>query len=438
MTSVRQAGGRPGTGTGVPKVGLAGLFGQGNLGNDGSLEAILSFLRTEHPDAILDVLCMRPDQVTARYAVPAARMSWYRPELRPGRGVTALAAKGLGVSLGVFVDAVRTASWVRRHDVVIVPGMGVLEATLPLRPWQTPYVMFLLCTTGRLFGTRVALVSVGANVIRQRATRRLVTAAARRAFYRSFRDRYARDAMRQMGLDTSGDAVYPDLAFSLPVPTGEPETPGAVGVGVMEYSGSNDDRHQADEIRASYIEKMTRFIVWLVDNGHPVRLVAGDAIDERVVRHILADLHARRPRLGPESVIAEPAASLGELMQQLTTVDTVVASRYHTVLCALKLAKPTLAVGYGAKFDALMADIGLSEFAQSAKDLDVDRLTSQFTDLESRSAPVRQMLLERTAASTRLLDRQFSELSATLFPAADFTARPGRSRDSLRPGVLDT
>ena len=85
------------------------------------------------------------------------------------------------------------------------------------------------------------------------------------------------------------------------------------------------------------------------------------------MRHILADLHARWPGLGPERVIAEPASSLGELMEQLASVDTVVASSYHTVLCALKLAKPTLSVGYGAKFDALMTDMGLSEFAQSAK-----------------------------------------------------------------------
>ena len=81
----------------------------------------------------------RPDQVAPRYAIPAARLRWYRPESRPRRGVIALAVKGLEISLGVVVDAVRTASWVRRHDAVIVPGMGVLEATLPLRPWQTPY-----------------------------------------------------------------------------------------------------------------------------------------------------------------------------------------------------------------------------------------------------------------------------------------------------------
>ena len=209
------------------------------------------------------------------------------------------ARKSLGTALGIGVDAFRTASWVRRHDVVIVPGMGVLEATLPLRPWRTPYLMFLLCASGRLFGTKVALVSVGANVIHQRLTRWLITTAARLAHYRSFRDAGARDAMRRMGVDTSGDPVYPDLAFALPTPRGESGAAGTVGVGVMEYSGGNEDRRQADEIRASYIEQMTRFVLWLVDNGRPVRLLAGDTIDERVVQEILVDLRALRPELGP-------------------------------------------------------------------------------------------------------------------------------------------
>ena len=115
----------------------------------------------------------------------------------------------------------RTAAWVRRHDVVIVPGMGVLEATLPLRPWGFPYSLFLLCATGRLFGTRVALVSVGAAAIGDRPTRALVRWSARLATYRSYRDALSRDAMRAMGVDTARDEVYPDLAFALSDTGGE-------------------------------------------------------------------------------------------------------------------------------------------------------------------------------------------------------------------------
>ena len=149
----------------VVRVGVFGLLGSGNLGNDGSLEAVLGYLRTEHPEAVVDALCGGPEAVAARYGIPATRLHWYRGEYRTASRAGAIAAKGLGK----LVDVFRTAAWVRRHDVVIVPGMGVLEATLPLRPWGFPYALFLLCASGRLLRTRVALVSVGADGDRQPA-----------------------------------------------------------------------------------------------------------------------------------------------------------------------------------------------------------------------------------------------------------------------------
>ncbi len=176
----------------APRVDLVGLLGQGNLGNDGSLEAVFAYLGAEHPHAILDFLCTGTDQMMARYGVPATRLRWYNTQTQRAPGMTALAAKSLMVPLGMIVDAFRIGTWVRRHDVVMVPGMGVLETSLPLRSWHTPYSMFLVCAFGRLFGTKVALVSLGANDIRQPLARRLVTAAARLAYYRSFRDTFSR------------------------------------------------------------------------------------------------------------------------------------------------------------------------------------------------------------------------------------------------------
>jgi polysaccharide pyruvyl transferase WcaK-like protein len=414
VTSYRPAG----TSTSaVPRVGLFGLLGQGNLGNDASLEAVLSFLKAEHPDAIVDCLCSGPKEVTARYGIPAIRLRWYQPDPQGASGLPALARKGLGIGLGMVADVFRTASWVRRHDVVIVPGMGVLEATVPLRPWQTPYSMFLLCTSARALGAKVALISVGANVIHQRATRWLITRSAQLAHYRSYRDAVSRDAMRGMGLDTSGDAIYPDLVFSLPTPPGEPSAPGTVGVGVMDYSGGNDDRGRADQIRATYVETVKRFVLWLVENGRPVRLFTGDVHDERIVQEILAEVRAHWPEIDPPQLIAQPVASVDELMRQMASVDTVVATRYHNVICAVKMAKPTVSLGYAAKFDALMADMGLAGFSQPARSLDLGRLIEQFTEVERRAPQLRQTMKDRNAVNARLLAEQFASLSAILFPA---------------------
>ncbi|MGW2720045.1 polysaccharide pyruvyl transferase family protein [Streptomyces sp. NPDC001492] len=394
----------------APRVGVFGLLGSGNLGNDGSLEAVLGYLRTEHPDAAVDALCGGPEAVTTRFGIPATRLHWNRAEYRTASRAGAVASKGLGK----LVDVFRTAAWVRRHDVVIVPGMGVLEATLPLRPWGFPYSLFLLCASGRLLGTRVALVSVGAAEIRNRPTRALVRWSARLAAYRSYRDAQSRDAMRAMGVDTARDEVYPDLAFSLPTPTASAPSgsPGTVCLGVMDFHGGNDDRARADEIYRRYLDGTIRFVRTLVEEGRPIRLLTGDQCDVAVVEAILDAVDS------PLVTAAEPA-SLADLMKEMAVADTVVAVRYHNLICALKTGTPVLALSYAAKSDALMDRMGLGAFCHPAREVDADRLLEQFRTLEKRSGELRQVLAERNQAAAEQLAEQFAALTAALFPTTD-------------------
>ncbi|MFJ4981939.1 polysaccharide pyruvyl transferase family protein [Streptomyces coeruleorubidus] len=392
------------------RVGMFGLLGSGNLGNDGSLEAVLGYLRAQHPEAVVDALCGGPEVVAVRYGIPATRLHWYRGEYRTASRAGAIAGKGLGK----LVDAVRTAAWVRRHDVVIVPGMGVLEATLPLRPWGFPYSLFLLCATGRLFGTRVALVSVGAAAIGSRPTRALVRWSARLAAYRSYRDTQSRDAMRAMGVDTTRDEVYPDLAFALPTPPASTPSgrPGPVCVGVMAFHGGDDDRSRAEEIHRRYLGGTTRFVRALVNDGRPVRLLTGDACDAPVVAAILAAVDS-------PLVTAAEAASLADLMRETAAADAVVATRYHNLVCAVKAGTPTLALSYAAKSDALMDRMGLGAYCHPAREVDADRLLEQFRALEKGAAQLRRTLSERNQVAERQLGDQFVSLTAALFPATD-------------------
>ncbi|MFI2507251.1 polysaccharide pyruvyl transferase family protein [Streptomyces sp. NPDC018972] len=394
------------------RVGVFGLLGSGNLGNDGSLEAVLGYLRARHPEAVVDAMCGGPEVVAARYRIPATRLHWYRGEYRTASRAGAVAAKGLGK----LVDAVRTAAWVRRHDVVIVPGMGVLEATLPLRPWGFPYSLFLLCASGRLLRTRVALVGVGADTIRDRPTRALVRWSARLAAYRSYRDVLSRDAMRAMGVDTARDEVHPDLAFAMAPPPAiaSPGTPGQICVGVMDFHGGNDDRARAEEIHRRYLEGTTRFVRALVEDGRPVRLLTGDACDAPVVTAILEAVDS-------PLVTAAGAASLADLVKEMEVADAVVATRYHNLVCALKAGVPTLALSYAAKSDALMAEMGLGAYCHPAREVDADRLLEQFRALEKRAAELRRALIERNRDIARRLEDQFTALTVALFPATGHT-----------------
>jgi polysaccharide pyruvyl transferase WcaK-like protein len=392
-----------------PRVGVFGLLGSGNLGNDGSLAVVLAFLRERHPDAVVDFMCMGPRTITERYGRSAIPLHWYYAKERSGGRLWTVVQK----SVGKLIDLPRTFRWVRRHDVVIVPGMGVLEAELPLHAWGFPYMLLLVSLAGRLFGTKVALVSVGANVMRARLTRWFFGLAARLARYRSFRDEPSRAAVHTMGVDTTADPVYPDLVYAMPVPHTEPAAESdTVGVGVMSYYGGNDDRARADEIHADYLAKISEFVVWLADAQRPVRLFVGDRTDLESADAVLAYVQDRRP---DAEISVVPLSSLEDVLREMVFVRSVVATRYHNVLCALKLARPTVSLAYAPKNDVLMRDMGLGDYCQHLRSFDLEWLKKQFVDVERRAEELRAGMIRRHEQFAAELDGQFRMLSATLF-----------------------
>jgi polysaccharide pyruvyl transferase WcaK-like protein len=403
-----RANGRP------QRIGLFGYLGSGNIGNDASMESALCYLRSAHPDAIIDAMCTGPDRVRRVYALDAMPLFWYLKHKRRLPGPASAAAKGIGK----LIDIVRIASWVRDHDVVIVPGMGVLETTLPLRALGAPYAMFLLCLSGRLSRTKVALVSVGANAIKQPLIRWLYRSSAWLACYVSYRDADSLRAMPRRGAAITAPRVYPDLAFGIPARPAEPGDRMVVGVGVMDFHGTNDNRGQAEQIYASYVAAVTDFIVWLTDTGHSVRLFVGDTkgCDDRVVDELLARVPRRRPGLASDRLTSVPVSSFSDLMAAMAPAGTIVATRYHNVICALRLGKPTISLSYAAKHDVLMSQMGLADYCQDARALDVGRLIGQFADIQTRSAQLRPAISERNESLAREVARQFRYLSALLIP----------------------
>ena len=115
------------------------------------MEAVLGYLRTYSPDAVVDAMCTGPETLRTRYGIDDAVPLFWHNKFKLRSGATASRAQGRRARV---IDAFRTAAWVRRHDVVIVPGAGVLEASLPMVPRGLPYALFLLSASGKLFGRR--------------------------------------------------------------------------------------------------------------------------------------------------------------------------------------------------------------------------------------------------------------------------------------------
>jgi polysaccharide pyruvyl transferase WcaK-like protein len=397
-----------------PRVVFFGLFGIGNFGNDASLEAAVAASRRLLPQVPLMVVCGDPEIVGRRFEMEAISMF---PSRANGR---LRASRGLNRILYVLFERIpaEPAAWLRafrilgRGDHLVVPGTGILD-DFGTAPTSVPLALVRWCVAARLRRCRISFLSVGAGPIHNDHSRRLLTLAARLAGYRSFRDRGSRDFMTDLGLDTRDDPVTPDLAFSLAKPTSGRAHAGdaalTVGVGVMNYRGWLN-RH-GDDIYRVYVERMTDFVEWLLHSGYHVHLFTGDIIDGRSVRDVHANVVQRngnvRGRLGLDT---EPADSMELLLRQISNVDVVVATRFHTVIGAALCRRPVVAVGYEAKFDLLMEALGLGGYCQRIETLDVERLKRQFSDLVAEAEEATERLSLIDSAYRAALEAQYEQV----------------------------
>ena len=387
-------------------VGLFGLFGIGNIGNDGSLESMLRFLRRVAPQEHLVCICGNPVIVERAFGLQAVPI-WRRPRRLSDRRSVALVQSIRGKAT-FWLHAIDN---LRRLKVLIVPGTGILD-DFGASPLGWPYDLLSWCLLGRLMGVKVIFASIGAGPIPNPLSRWVMKSAARAAHYRSYRDTVSRTFMESIGFDTRNDYVYPDIAFSLPAPAPDrrrSEDKGrrlTIGVGVMAYHGWRNNRTRGAGIYAGYIKKMTEFLPWLLDQGYIVRLLMGDEADRRAAHDLLQAVRSRRPDLADASIVFEPAQTLHEVMQQMMDTDLVVATRYHNIVCALRIGKPTISIGYAEKNDALLAEMGLHDFCQQIERLDIELLKAQTTRLLSQRAAVERRIREVQARFESRLSEQ--------------------------------
>ena len=388
------------------KIGLFGLFGCGNSGNDGSLEAMLIFLRRVRPDAELACICPWPDKTRWNFGIPAFGAS----SCSSSRIVRLLDRLMFGGPhrLGNWIYTIRK---VYKFDLLIIPGTGILD-DFGTGPWLIPYMLFRWCLSARLCRTQIWFVSIGAGPIHHPMSRRLMKWAAAMAQYRSYRDTISKEFMESVGVDVRSDRVYPDLAFRLPNPkssrfNGAPLT---VALGVMSYRGWRSDLEPRDELSEAYLKKLTRFLIWLLDRGYHVRILTGDSSDQPAVDNLMKALTTERRSIEPEKLVAEPTPTLHDVMGQISLTDIVIATRFHNVVCALKLGKSTISVGYSNKNDVLLVDMGLAAFCQHIEKFDVDLLIEQFTALVAD----RHQYEQRIEKTVRAYHQQLADQDAIL------------------------
>jgi len=408
----------------VRSIALYGFLGSGNIGNDASLETVLSWLRAEHADVAVSCITLTPGTVEARYGVPA--LPFTVPPEPGGRRLRTAAAK----LAGRLSDIRRIIAAARSADATVVPGMGVLEETLGVRPWGFPTWLLLQSAACRLQRRPFVLVAVGAEPVMNPVTRWMFTATVRLATHVSYRDGFSAQSMRDAGAPPPY-VVSADLAFAHPASRHADPEPGRIVVGVISYHGRHGDESRGASTHRAYVRSMAEVIVRLVAQGDQVVLVGGDEVDNDAAREILAEACRMRQGLREDAAVIRNVTTFAELSSEMARAEAVVASRFHNLISALRLARPTISLGYAEKNAELMRSVGLDDYCQHIDDLDADQLMSQLRAVRSHHLALTKRVSDTCDDYADEVRGLFSSLAADVFgwPRVQPAAAGRRSED---------
>jgi len=399
------------------KIVFFGLFGQQNIGNDCTLQAIIHHVSKYLPNAEVQCICSGPEEISARHKISTFPMRPMQPNVRPGRNnlfIKLLRKVFIKIPEELFhwVSAFKTVMSV---NMFVVPGTGFL-VDHTTGPYGYPYYVFKWSIIAKLCRCKLFFVSIGAGPIYHPLSKWFIRNALSLANYRSYRDVFSKAYLDNIGFDTKDDPVYPDLAFSLPraiMPEARDhnrERP-IIGIGVIDYKGpSNIQRFGGGEVSyRNYLNKLGDFIAWFIENNYTVRILIGDVkYDGRVLQDLLDLLIKRQLKYAEGQIINEQILTIEQLLPQLAETDVVISPRFHNIILALMLNKPVISISYNEKFDFLMAGIGLPEYCQDIDHFDANKLTKLFIKLKNNAGSIKSQIKKITEEHRIALDEQYA------------------------------
>jgi polysaccharide pyruvyl transferase WcaK-like protein len=413
------------------RIGLLGPFGYGNLGDSASLEAMIQNIRVRLPNAQIFGFSLNPEDTEQRNGIPSypiSRMSWKETG---GSGLGQRLADWLGRQRNPALRALQRWSvrapmeiklvaaayrQVKGLDLLIISGSGQLQDYWAGGgPWSFPYTLLKYALMTKLLRVDLMFVSVGAGPVNARLSRVFLRWALSLASYRSFRDDFSRKYVAEVVGFSTGDPVYPDLAFSLKSRAGEPRPRPTqrpiVGLGPIGYFRDGCwPEHDAARY-ADYLAKLAAFVTWLIRREYAVVFLPGEAhYDRLVIDELIQRLHADGLEAAADQIINVDIQTAGELMDVLTITDVVCACRYHNLVLAEILGRPVMAISYQAKIDALLDDSGQGAYCLPIASFRLEDLQNRFEALEENRPQSLQQIASRIQVYRAALEEQYARI----------------------------
>jgi polysaccharide pyruvyl transferase WcaK-like protein len=411
------------------KIALLHHTGGGNLGDEASVDTVLSNLRRRWPDSTISLLSMNPSETARVHGIPSYALRTYIWELGSGadskttkptskfrliRWLQSTRSPVMRIPRRIWQELaflVKSFQIVRRFDFLIVSGGGQL--TGKSGPWGFPYAILLWFLMAKLAGTRCIFLNVGAGPLTDRLSKFFVICTLRAASYVSFRDEPSQKLTRSIGFRGPSD-VFPDNVYGFdlasPAILGSRRTSGrTVGIAPLAYPArpacsTAEQKTKYDEVITSF----AKFTSSISQESYSLSFFGTDIEEDAAtiedVRKVLRD------RYKLATPLYKPIRSVAELLSRLAMMDYIVTCRFHAVVFAHLLNKPVIAISPHPKVSDHMNALGMSKYCTDIQSFDANALMMIFHAAVREQAEIKDRMAVKLAEYRFLLKTQWDNL----------------------------
>ena len=361
----------------APRIVIAGYYGLGNAGDEAILSGMVRDLRAEVPGADLRVLSLNPDRVHALHGIRAE-------SLRDLPGI---------------IEAIRES------DLVILGGGGLLHDYWPLDESQllTPAHQGLALYLGvpllaEMLGRPYMLYGLGVGPIRHATSIPLMKTVLDGAERITVRDEISREAIQAVmgeGVDIRHRVeVTADPAFNMRWELASEGTSRKapmigksgprLGVNLRFWDfGVNPGDWEREVARG-----LDR---WIGEQGGEVLFIPlqGEGGHRHENDRAICERVRSEMRDPSRAIMLDPGNAFHNLPGILSQCDVVMSMRMHGILFSLLVGVAGLGLAYDPKVEALLARMGMNEYALPPDQWKADAIAAKLMDLRSLDASQR-------------------------------------------------
>ncbi len=383
---------------------------------------------------IIPKVLRHPSRITQNSAKQSVGYSKTNYILWGMQGVYDLLATSLVLSRWVLLNKIgeaflgkeqkATVERFRKADAVIVKGGGFIHAYGRVTDFYTMYFSLYHVLLALRFRRKVMIFPNSIGPVKGYFTRKLVKRVLTGCKLVTVRERVSENYLRDsFGLQPG---LFPDLGFYLKpkqqdyrnyllskgVPLGKKKL---VGVTLRPYRFPNSPdpevryRNYVDEI-VNFVKLATNEDFHIVFFAHTLGPSSHED-DRLAIKDVLAKLPSELN--GRYSYLEDFDLDCKDIMGLYSHLDFMVGTRFHSVIFALNVNVPCLAIAYGGnKSFGIMADMKLSEFVYPIEGFK----GSRFYELLLSAVNDKQTYLEKIAAYRVYLDNARIELQREIAP----------------------